>query len=65
MQKTLANYELGVSEPFTSIIISYYTIYSVELHWILSAKKEMFTDMGKATDLKTPTIPTDLMKKLG
>ncbi|UNE55395.1 helix-turn-helix domain-containing protein [Bartonella machadoae] len=66
-KNTLANYELGVSEPPSSIIIAYHTIYGIDFHWLLTGEGEMFSDMAKAkaAGFKAPTIPTGLMKKLG
>ncbi|WP_336276981.1 helix-turn-helix domain-containing protein [Bartonella sp. CB178] len=65
-KNTLANYELGASEPQASIIMAYHTIYSVDVRWILTGEGEMFTDVAraKAAGFKPQPIPAGLTKKL-
>ncbi|WP_208436678.1 helix-turn-helix domain-containing protein [Bartonella tribocorum] len=66
-ESTMYNYETGLREPPSSMLIIYKNICGIDVNWLLTGEGEMFSDMAKAkaAGFKAPTIPTGLMKKLG
>ncbi|WP_317993195.1 helix-turn-helix domain-containing protein [Bartonella gliris] len=66
-ESTMYNYETGLREPPSSMLVIYKNICGIDVNWLLTGEGEMFTDMAKAkaAGFKAPTIPAGLMKKLG
>ncbi len=64
-ESTMSNYETGLREPPMSMLIADKNVCGVSVEWLATGEGKMFTDMAKVADLKTPTIPSGLMKKLG
>lgn len=61
---TLANYEIGIHEPTSSVINAYRPTYNINPYWLVTGEGKIFTDIAKAktADFKAPTIPSELMK---
>ncbi|WP_336288661.1 helix-turn-helix domain-containing protein [Bartonella sp. CB60] len=57
--------ERGTTFPNVEFLAALSQKLKVNLAWLVAGEGEMFTDMAKVADLKTPTIPSGLMKKLG
>ncbi len=53
-------------EPPVSMLITYKNICGASVEWLATGEGEMFPNVAKEKTavLKTPTIPTGLMKKL-
>ncbi|WP_375673331.1 helix-turn-helix domain-containing protein [Bartonella sp. CL25QHWL] len=66
-ESTMYNYETGLREPPSSMLVIYKNICGIDVNWLLTGEGEMFTDMekAKAAGFKPQTIPAGLMKKLG
>ncbi len=66
-ETTMHNYERNLQAPSpVSIMRIYENRCGISLDWLVIGEGEMFSDMAKAkeADLRAPTIPTGLMKKL-
>ncbi|WP_254493945.1 helix-turn-helix domain-containing protein [Bartonella sp. B1099] len=66
-ESTMSNYETGLREPPSSMLVIYKNICGIDVNWLLTGEGEMFSDMAKAkaAGFKPQTIPAGLMKKLG
>ncbi|WP_455465990.1 helix-turn-helix domain-containing protein [Bartonella sp. B39] len=66
-ESTMYNYETGLREPPSSMLVIYKNICGIDVNWLLTGEGEMFSDMAKAkaAGFKAPILPSGLMKKLG
>ncbi|ENN94455.1 transcriptional regulator [Bartonella vinsonii subsp. berkhoffii str. Tweed] len=57
--------ERGTTFPNVEFLAALSQKLKVNLAWLVTGEGEMFMEITKVTDLKAPTIPNGLMKKLG
>jgi len=59
----IALYERGEREPNTQVLLTYKTLYSVNLHWLLTGEGEMFTDTA-AVPANQRAVDVDVMARI-
>ncbi|AGF75819.1 hypothetical protein BVwin_07080 [Bartonella vinsonii subsp. berkhoffii str. Winnie] len=57
--------ERGTTFPNVEFLTALSQQLNVNLTWLVTGEGKMFVEVTKVTDLKAPTIPDGLMKKLG